>query len=237
MHRDTPIEILHVIRLGPTKYLLYFTIQHIKNSPNGEKDLDELKQRMKMVNMDNLPRTLSIKSMVKWMGSMAGRDAGLFAQIAPFVLDGLVSEDLLDAWTILSRFHLHSYEREIANPEEYAREMRILHLQLVSALGKVDPGRLQKPKLHILVHLAAQALTMGPPILLAAEVFESYNKIIRGIMFLTNRLSPSRDVGIHFVFWRTMRHICALGFYLAFDRASGSYVWKRPGESNISAFK
>lgn len=225
MHIDTPLEVLHVVRLGPIKYLLRFTVDSIKKDDGKIK---ELVARMKAVNGDNLPRQMSVKNLIKWMGSLAGREAALFVQIAPFVLDGLVSNEVLQAWTTLSHFHMHAYSREFDHRADYADTMAKIQQKLVNDLAVVDPLRLKKPKLHLLVHLARQALEMGPPCLLAAEVFEAYNKMIRAIMFKTNRGSPSRDVGLHFMDWRTLRHVTALGVYLAVS-PTGDYIWKRPG--------
>lgn len=229
MHRDTPIEILHTIRLGPVKYLLQLVISMLKEKKKDAWKLEQLRKRMMSVSSDQLPRPPSVKNILKWMGSMTGRDAALFVQLAPFLLEGLVSDEMMRAWETLGLFHRHAYQREIIDRDSYSREMENLVHALIRDVSHVEPSFIKRPKFHFLVHLAQQALLLGPPMLVASEVFESYNKVVRGIMFVTNRKNPSRDVGVHFVHFRTLRHVTAVGFYLAKTRQD-EFIWKQPGE-------
>ena len=206
-------------------------LELLKQLKLDEVKLEQLRSRMQNLNTDMLPRPPSVKNLVKWMGSMTGRDAALFVQLAPFLLQGIVSDDIIRAWSSLALLHRHAYQRDIVDMQEYATQMDALVLGYVRDLSLVMPNQMSKPKLHLLIHLAQQALMLGPPMLVATEVFESYNKIIRGLMFITNRREPSRDMGVHFRNHRTLRHVTGEGYYLARRPGhQGEYTWKRPGE-------
>jgi hypothetical protein len=53
---------------------------------------------------------------------------------------------------------------------------------------------LNKPKLHLLIHLPEHTQRFGPAIIFATETFESYNTIIRAKSIHSNRQVPSRDI-------------------------------------------
>lgn len=100
-HQDTPVEILHVILLGFVKYFWRDVIKTQLKDNQAKKD--ELAIRLSSLNVSGLGiNRLPGKTLVQYAGSLVGRDFRAIAQVAPFALDGMVSEECLDAWRALS---------------------------------------------------------------------------------------------------------------------------------------
>ena len=83
---------------------------------------------------------------------------------------------------------------------------------------------LNKPKFHLLFHIADHAKRFGPPMVFATEKFESYNHITRNVGFFTNRRAPSRDIARAFGNWNAMRHMISGGVW------KGNGEWVQAGE-------
>ena len=94
--RQTPVEILHTILLGPVKYLLGKLMKSI--SANLKK---KVKAKIEAFDFTAFPRRLA-SSIVKIYGSCTDRDFKLWMQVAVFILDGIVSEEELDVWSHLA---------------------------------------------------------------------------------------------------------------------------------------
>ena len=83
---DTPVEILHVVLLGFVKYFWCDTISHMNDA---QKEI--LTTRLSLVDVTGLGiPPLAGKTLVKYAGSLTGRDFRAIAQTAPFVLYDLV---------------------------------------------------------------------------------------------------------------------------------------------------
>lgn len=59
------------------------------------------------------------ETMVKYSGSLVGRDFRAIAQVAPFVLQGLVSKECYNTWTSLSKLVPLVWQPEIDNLNDY----------------------------------------------------------------------------------------------------------------------
>ena len=94
--RQTPVEVLHTILLGPVKYLVKKTMQNLSST-----DKKKVKAKIDAFDFSAYSRRLP-SSFVKIYGSCVGRDFKLWAQIAVFVLDGLISENELEVWLYIS---------------------------------------------------------------------------------------------------------------------------------------
>jgi hypothetical protein len=70
---------------------------------------------------------LSGNTLVTYAGSLTGRDFRVIAQIAPFVLAGLMEQDHLDAWVALSRLVTLVWRPSIDNLSVY-----MVHIQLIT---------------------------------------------------------------------------------------------------------
>jgi hypothetical protein len=100
-HQDTPVEILHVILLGFVKYLWRDAVNRLSDA-----DKAVLKTRISSLDVSGLgldTKRLSGHTLVTYAGSLTGRDFRIIAQIAPFVLAGLMEQDHLNCWISLGR--------------------------------------------------------------------------------------------------------------------------------------
>jgi hypothetical protein len=100
-HSDTPVEVLHTILLGLVKYFWRDAITNqLKN--NAAKKL-ELETRLSSLDVSGLGiKKLAAHTLVQYAGSLTGRDFRAIAQVAPFVLEGLVSPKCYETWVALS---------------------------------------------------------------------------------------------------------------------------------------
>ncbi len=111
-HRNTPVEILHVILLGFVKYLWRDTVARLKDAEKAT-----LIARLSSFDVSGLGvPPLTGKTLVTYAKSLVGCDFRVVAQAAPFALHGLdsISDELVRVWTALSRliplvWHLSSH--------------------------------------------------------------------------------------------------------------------------------
>lgn len=97
-HRDTPVEILHVILLGFVKY--YWRDAMTRLSDEQKKILT---YRLSSLDVSALRISpLAGETLVKYARSLTGRDFRIIAQVAPFVLYDLFPKHIFDAWLGLS---------------------------------------------------------------------------------------------------------------------------------------
>ena len=96
LYSKTPIEILHTILLGPVKYLLSATIQSLSRQKK-----DQLHANILSTDMSAFPANIR-GNITRNYGSYVGRDFKLWTQLAVFILQGIVSEEILLVWELLS---------------------------------------------------------------------------------------------------------------------------------------
>ena len=115
-HADTPVEILHVILLGFVKYFWRDAVARIGAD----------KKPMLMAHLSsfdtsglNIP-PLAGYTLVKYAGSLTGRDFRAIAQAAPFVLHDLgLTDDQLHAWSALSALVSLVWQPDISDINHY----------------------------------------------------------------------------------------------------------------------
>ena len=101
-HKDTLVEILHVILLGFVKYLWCDLVQNQLGNKKEKKDL--LATRLSSFDVSGLGISpLAGQTLVQYSGSLTGRDFRALAQAVPFVAYDLVSKECFEAWVALSR--------------------------------------------------------------------------------------------------------------------------------------
>ncbi|TEB29591.1 hypothetical protein FA13DRAFT_1597881, partial [Coprinellus micaceus] len=109
------------------------------------------------------------KAFVQFAGSLVGKDFRVIAQVAPFVLHGLMSPESCEAWKCLSKLVPLIYQHHIPNIDEHlallCREIQDLLLQTAHWTGSWFP----KPKFHILTHLPKHIACFGPAIRFVTE--------------------------------------------------------------------
>ncbi|KAF6747885.1 hypothetical protein DFP72DRAFT_821319 [Ephemerocybe angulata] len=217
-HQDTPVEILHVVLLG---FVKYFWRDVVKNQvPKTDEAAREiLISRLNSVDVSGLGISpLAGGTLVKYGNSLVGRDFRAIAQVAPFVLKGLVSEPCYEAWKALSRLVPLVWQPEIPNIDEHLNQLHYEINQFLIRTARWTPGWFNKPKFHIIVHLPNHIQRFGPAILFATEAFESFNSVIRAKSVHSNRQAPSRDIALAFAQGNRVRHLLSGGFVLKVTR-------------------
>jgi hypothetical protein len=122
-HSDTPVEILHVMLLGFVKYFWRDAVNRLKKNPAATR---ELIARLSSADTSGLGiPPLAGRTLVQYAGSLVGRDFRAIAQVAPFVLAGLLPDDLIETWAALGSLVSLVYEPHIHDLDSY----------LVSKLG------------------------------------------------------------------------------------------------------
>lgn len=114
-HSDTPVEILHVILLGFVKYFWRDTLARLNKS-----QLETLKTRISSFDVRGLGVSpLSGERLVTYGRSLTGSDFRVIAQIAPFVLQGLMKQDNINVWCALSLIVTSVWQPEIEDMSVY----------------------------------------------------------------------------------------------------------------------
>ena len=101
-YRQTSVEILHTILLGPVKYLVKKTFPNFSAAHKRK-----VKGKIEAFDFSAFPRRLS-STFIKNYGSSVGRDFKLWAQIAVFILDGFISDRELLVWFYLCEIRRHN---------------------------------------------------------------------------------------------------------------------------------
>ncbi|EHS64512.1 uncharacterized protein PGTG_20974 [Puccinia graminis f. sp. tritici CRL 75-36-700-3] len=88
-----------------------------------------------------------------------------------------------------------------------------------------------KPKIHMLLHLAESIRRFGPASLCSTEKFESYNGVLRKASVHSNKQAPGRDVAISFESYASLRFILSEG--VIYDHTTGC---EREIGPNVTSF-
>jgi hypothetical protein len=114
-HRDTPVEILHVILLGFVKYFWRDAVARVSKS-----NKDVLILRLSSFNVSGLGVSpLAGHTLVNYAGSLTGRDFRIIVQAAPFVLQGLLPAEHIELWTALSAVVTLVWQPNIIDIDKY----------------------------------------------------------------------------------------------------------------------
>ncbi|KAJ3720842.1 hypothetical protein DFJ43DRAFT_1001105 [Lentinula guzmanii] len=209
-HCDTPVEILHVILLGFLKYLWRDAMARLSDQ---QKNL--LITRISSFNVNGLDiPSLNGTTLVKYAGSLVGRDFRIIAQIAVFVLYDLVPEECYTTWRALSTLVPLVWQPVIEDMDTYLQLLQTAIDNFLNCTANWTPRWFNKPKFHILLHLPEHIRRFGPAMLFATETFESYNAVIRGFSIHSNRQAPSRDIALEFAGLNRLRHMLSHGLFL-----------------------
>ncbi|KAF9559655.1 hypothetical protein CPC08DRAFT_595059, partial [Agrocybe pediades] len=210
-HQDTPVEILHVVLLG---FVKYFWRDLVKNRLSTDKDKNLLITRLNDCDVSGLGiPTLAGKTLVQHAGSLTGRDFRAISQVAPFVIRGLVSDDIYEAWVSLSTLVPLIWQPVITNVTNYMASLRAEIHNFLLKTARWSTSWFNKAKFHIITHLPGHVYRFGPAILFATEAFESFNAVIRGKSTHSNRQAPSRDIALAFAQGNRVRHLFSGGYF------------------------
>ncbi|EFP87206.2 uncharacterized protein PGTG_12790 [Puccinia graminis f. sp. tritici CRL 75-36-700-3] len=214
---DTPVEVLHVFLLGIVKYMLR---SFMKSLTAGV--LPEVMARYESFDTKglNVP-SLRPYYLTKHYSNLIGKDFKVALQAAPFVLFEYMLEDKRLVWSALCQLAPLVFQTHIADMDVYQISLRQLVRVFIYHLIKSTAQWVNKPKIHMLLHLADSILRFGPAALFATEKFESYNGVLRKSSIHSNRQSPGKDIGISFANFRNLRHLVSGGYF--FNRIANTY--------------
>ncbi|KAH9810721.1 hypothetical protein DFH28DRAFT_488008 [Melampsora americana] len=200
-HLDTPVETLHVVLLGVTKYLYRDVVSRL--SPN---ELDNLVGRWQGFKIDglNVP-PIQACNMVHHAQSLLGKDFRIVLQAAPFVFFEFLPDEYRHCWILLVHLASLVFQTRIFNMGVYLSELKIVVARFLKQLVALNAQWTNKPKFHMLTHLPYCVERFGPPSLFATEKMESQNGVTRIASVHSNRHSPGKDIANRFNDERLLR--------------------------------
>jgi hypothetical protein len=213
---DTPVEVLHVVLLGIVKYL-------------ARDDIGKLKDKEKAIligRLDSLNTlSLNIESLkgdylIKHIKSLVGRHFKIILQAAPFVLFDLLSPTRQVIWRALCSLCSFVFQTRITDMPSYIKQLKTHIDCFLLHLIKSNAQWINKPKIHMLIHLPESILRFGPASLFSTEKFESYNGVLRQASIHSNRLSPGRDLAVTFDNYSSLKFLVSGGVIL--DQETGA---------------
>ncbi|KAF8508231.1 hypothetical protein JB92DRAFT_3121119 [Gautieria morchelliformis] len=99
LHRDMPVEILHVVLLGFVKYFWRDAVTRVKKA----KMQHALEAHLQSCDVQGLGISPPPgHTLVQWGGSLIGRDFRAISQVAPFVLYDFLPAEAVAAWAALA---------------------------------------------------------------------------------------------------------------------------------------
>ncbi|KAH9821264.1 hypothetical protein DFH28DRAFT_1079308 [Melampsora americana] len=218
-HLDTPVEMLHVILLGVTKYLL--RNQMNRCSPT-EKNRISAQWRSFNCSGLNIP-PIQPKTMIIHFLSLNGKEFRTVIQAAPFIFfECNLSSEERDVWTSLAHLGPYLFQTEISDMQSYLKSCNRLIRIFLRSIVRLSAQWCNKPKFHMLIHICDSIERFGPACLFATEKFESYNGNTRFSSIHSNHLSPGRDIANSFNNLRLMRSLTA-GSHL-YDTCARTYI-------------
>ncbi|KAI8444521.1 hypothetical protein BY996DRAFT_8694743 [Phakopsora pachyrhizi] len=208
-HKDTPVEVLHVVLLGILKYLYRDLIGGL--SANKK---EELIARLQTFDTNNLNiQPIKAKYLIQHYSSLVGKDFKALIQAAPFVFFQLIEESKRKIWTSLCHLCSFIFQTHIRDIKKYTAKITYFTQDFLLKLISASAQWVNKPKFHMLIHLSQSIARFGPASLFATEKFESYNGVVPQASIHSNRQSPSRDIANNFLNYSALRY-CFSGGYL-----------------------
>ncbi|KAH9819229.1 hypothetical protein DFH28DRAFT_1080489 [Melampsora americana] len=194
-HLDSPVEMLHVILLGVTKYLL----RHQMNCCSAtEKNRVSAQWRsFNCLGLDIPP--IQPKTMIIHFLSLNGKEFRTVIQAAPFIFfECNLSSEERDVWTSLAHLGPYLFQTEISDMQSYLNSCNRLIRIFLRSIVQLSAQWCNKPKFHMLIHICDSIERFGPACLFATEKFKSYNGNTRFSSIHSNHLSPGRDIANSF---------------------------------------
>ncbi|THH18949.1 hypothetical protein EUX98_g8870 [Antrodiella citrinella] len=176
------VEVLHVVLLG---FVKYFWRDAIHNQLKTDNQKELLITRLNSLDTSGLglAKMLAGRTLVQYAGSLTGRDFRAIAQVAPFVLYGLVPPKCYDAWLSLSALVPLIWQPEIPDIDAHLRQLTVAVKNFLAATARWTP-----------------------------QAFESFNAVIRAQSVHSNRQAPSFDIAKAFAHGNRIRHLLSGGF-------------------------
>ncbi|KAI0685433.1 hypothetical protein BC835DRAFT_1408832 [Cytidiella melzeri] len=116
IHKDTPTEILHTVLLGVVKYFWGQTVHIIEKA----KSLALLEAQMESLAVHGLNLPVFVPAYIcHYCGGLIGKDFKSLAQVMPFLIHDLVSQDVLDGWNVIEELVVLLWHTSIEDREVY----------------------------------------------------------------------------------------------------------------------
>ncbi|KAI8453542.1 hypothetical protein BY996DRAFT_6431484 [Phakopsora pachyrhizi] len=208
-HKDTPVEVLHVVLLGILKYLYCDLIGGL--SANKKEELIARLQNFDTNNLNIQP--IKAKYLIQHYSSLVEKDFKVLIQAAPFVFFQLIEDSKHKIWTSLCHLCSFIFQTHIRDIKKYTAKITYFTQDFLLKLISASAQWVNKPKFHMLIHLSHSIAQFGPASLFATEKFESYNGVVCQASIHSNRQSPSRDIANNFLNYSALRY-CFSGGYL-----------------------
>ncbi|OAV86382.1 hypothetical protein PTTG_29941 [Puccinia triticina 1-1 BBBD Race 1] len=224
---DTPVEILHVFLLGVVKYMVGDFMRSL-----APKQKPLVKARYQSFNIDGLNiASMQAEYLTRHFANFIGKDFRIVLQAAPFVLFDYMDNNQLELWGALCTLAPLIFQTRIEDMVKYQLHL-IDHIRkFLYFLVRSTAQWVNKPKIHMLLHLMDSVLRFGPPPLYATEKFEGYNSILQNASIHSNRQSPGKDIGVIFGDYHNVRQLVSGGYF--YDKKSGVYCRASPAVISI----
>ncbi|OAV95271.1 hypothetical protein PTTG_09104 [Puccinia triticina 1-1 BBBD Race 1] len=212
--RDTPVEVLHVFLLGVVKYMVQDFMRNLRPS---EKPLIQARYRSFNIDGLNIP-SMQADYLTRHFANFIGKDFRIVVQVAPFVLFEYMDEEEVELWAALCKLAPLIFQTHIEDMNLFQDQLSQHIRQFLFLLVKNTAQWVNKPKIHMLLHLLDSISRYGPASLFATEKMEGYNSILRNASVHSNQHSPSRDIGVSFGDYHNLRHLVSGGFFYDYKR-------------------
>uniref|UniRef100_A0A1X7UVS3 C2H2-type domain-containing protein n=1 Tax=Amphimedon queenslandica TaxID=400682 RepID=A0A1X7UVS3_AMPQE len=202
LYQSTPIEALHTILLGTSKYMVREFMN--KRSP---KEKTEIVARIKAFSYSGF--TSRVSSNIKYFKSFVGRDFKSLMQMALHIFQPYLSSNELKCWISLSKvFRLAYCVRFQMNDAQLWKD---ICCDFVQCAVSYMPAYAKRLKTHLILHLVDHIVDFGPTQGYNTERFESFNSLVRSANIYGNRHSPSKDIAFRFATIQHLRFLCSGG--------------------------
>ncbi|KAJ6452950.1 hypothetical protein C8R45DRAFT_1193344 [Mycena sanguinolenta] len=207
--KDTPVEILHTMLLGITKYIWHVT--HTKLSTDAKKTYVPRLQATDTAGL-SIP-AIRAGYILQYAGSLVGRQLKILVQTSPFHVGDLVDDPMkFAAWKAAGELAALLWVPETKKMDQYRADLKIAVANVLDVFATLDPSKIiAKMKYHLLCHLDVDVERMGPFVGFATENYEAFNAIFRHCSILSNHLSLSRDIALQLAKQERFKHIITGG--------------------------
>ncbi|EJD46280.1 hypothetical protein AURDEDRAFT_63293, partial [Auricularia subglabra TFB-10046 SS5] len=210
-HKHTPVEILHTVLLGLSKYIWHALYSSWK--PEQEQLFATRLQSTDTSGLSIPP--IRAQYMAQYHGALIGKHFKTLTQTMVFHLHDLCSPELFTLVKACGEFSSVLWIDTIEDMARHQADLRTLIDNVLDAYGDVDPLRiLDKVKLHLLSHVPEDLVGFGPPVRSITEIFESFNTVFRLCSVLSNHLAPSRDIALTIADMDRLKHVISGGYWL-----------------------
>ncbi|EJD36336.1 hypothetical protein AURDEDRAFT_74302 [Auricularia subglabra TFB-10046 SS5] len=215
-HKHTPIEILHTVLLGLSKYIWHTLYTSWK--PEQEQLFATRLQATDISGLTIPP--IRAQYVAQYRGALIGKHFKTLTQTMVFHLHDLCSPELFTLVKACGEFSAVRLPLvyQLPSSRQQKTDLHTLINNVLDAYGDVDPLRiLDKVKLHLLLHVPDDLVEFGPPVRSIMEIFESFNAVFRLCSVLSNHLAPSRDIALTIADMDRLKHIVSGGYWLDRD--------------------